>query len=251
MIVDILLSNKIGEETLKVKIKDSVCGVIDVIRATSTITTLIAKGIDKIFVADSKKNAIALKKSNKKYVLCGEEGGHPPKGFDYGNSPLELSDVNNLKDRTAIIKTTNGTVSFYKVKNSIAAYALSILNLDYTIDCMVRKAKNNNNNLLFVCSGEAGSIAFDDVYVAGLAIKKLLTKGLNIDFTDTCKIVLNSVLTESNINNALEKSVSARSLRGVGLGDDISFCSNLNKYKVCGKLFIEDSLLAIKPNLAE
>ncbi len=249
MILDVLLSNEIGEETLNVRIKDSVCGVIDVIRATSTITTLLAKGIDKIFVADSKDNALKLKKRNKSYILCGEEGGHPPKGFDYGNSPLELSRLDNIKDKTAIIKTTNGTVSLFKAKNSIAAYALSLLNLDYTINCMLNRAKKNNHNLLLICSGEAGKIAFDDVFVAGLVIKKLLTKGLNIDFTDTCKIVLNSFLTEKNINKALEKSVSARSLRGVGLGEDIMFCSKLNKYKVCGKLFVENSLLALKPNL--
>ncbi|MGM0368751.1 MAG: 2-phosphosulfolactate phosphatase, partial [Actinomycetota bacterium] len=133
MLVDVLLSNSIGEDTLRVNIKGSVCGVIDVIRATSTITTLLAKGISKIIIADSKKDALSLKENNGGCVLCGEEGGLPPKGFDYGNSPLEISRLRNLKGKNAILKTTNGTVSFFRVKKSVAAYSMSILNLDYTV----------------------------------------------------------------------------------------------------------------------
>lgn len=246
MLVDVLLSNSIGEDTLRVNIKDSVCGVIDVIRATSTITTLLAKGISKIIIADSKKDALSLKENNDSCVLCGEEGGLPPKGFDYGNSPLEISRLRNLKGKNAILKTTNGTVSFFRVKKSVAAYSMSILNLDYTVDCMVKKAREEKCNILLVCSGEAGRIAYDDVLVAGLVIKKLLTKGLNVGFTDTCKLVLDSALAEKKIGKALEKSISARLLAGVGLGEDIEFCSKLNRYSVGGKLMVEDSMVAIK-----
>ncbi len=247
MQVDILLSNRIGEDTLRVVVGDSVCGVIDVIRATSTITTLLAKGIGKIIIADSKKDALSLKKDNGGYLLCGEEGGLPPRGFDYGNSPLELSRLRNLKGKNAILKTTNGTVSFFRVKKSVAAYSMSILNLDYTVDCMAKKAREEKCNILLVCSGEAGRIAYDDVFVAGLAIKKFLTKGLNVNFTDTCKLVLDSALAEKKIDKALEKSISARLLKGVGLGEDIDFCSKLNRYSVGGRLMVEDSMVTIKP----
>ncbi|MGM0364905.1 MAG: 2-phosphosulfolactate phosphatase [Actinomycetota bacterium] len=244
--VDVLLSNQINKDTLNVKIGECICAVIDIIRATSTVTTMLAKGAERVLVADDKKQAYALKKGNKDFLLCGEEGGLAPRGFDYGNSPLELSGINMAK-KTAILKTTNGTASLFAVKNAVGVYSLSLLNLSYTIDMICGKLHQKQANLLLVCSGEGGRIAYDDVFAAGLAIKKILGKGLKAEFSDSSKIALSTALSEPNIIDALEKSKSAQLLKGVGLGQDITFCANVDKYNIGGMLKIKESQLQIVP----
>ncbi len=245
--VDVLFSNKIAPQTLGVNINQSICAVIDVIRATSTIAALLAQGTAKILVAGSKQEAYALKKKNRDYILCGEEGGLPPSGFDYGNSPLEISQI-GMGQKTVILNTTNGTVSFLKVKDSLEAYALSLLNLNYTIDRICERLKGTENSLLLVCSGEGGRVAYDDVFVAGMAIKQILARGLKTQYSDAAKIALSMALSEHNLLGALEKSTSAKLLRGVGLGEDIAFCAKVDKYAMAGRLQHRDGQLQIVPS---
>ncbi len=244
--VDVLFSNQINRETLNVALNRSICVVIDVIRATSTISTMLAGGADRVLVAKDKKQALALKKKNSRFILCGEEGGLPPAGFDFGNSPLEISKKSMAK-KVAIIKTTNGTVSFFRAKSAPAAYVLSLLNLNYCIDLVCNKLKKKPGGLLFLCSGEEGRIAYDDVYVAGLAIKQILTKGLAAQFSDSSKIALGVALSEPNAIGALEKSISAKLLRGAGLGEDIAFCADIDKYSTGGMLKMKKDQLYIVP----
>jgi len=244
--VDVLLSNQISHDTLNVKVRECICAVIDIIRATSTITTILAKGAQRVLVANDKKQAYGLKKKSKDFLLCGEQGSLAPEGFDYGNSPLELSKV-RLAGKTVILKTTNGTVSLYGVKKALEVYSLSLLNLKYSMDLISQRLMAKQCNLLLVCSGEGGRIAYDDVFAAGLAVKQLLTKGLGVEFSDSSKIALSTALSEPKIIGALEKSKSAKLLRGVGLGEDIPFCAGLDKYNIGGILQARGGQLQIVP----
>jgi 2-phosphosulfolactate phosphatase len=238
LIVHVVLTNQFKPENLiEVDIKNCVCAVIDVIRATSTIAAILGNGGKKIIITGNKKEAFKFKKIYYDYILCGEEGGLPPEGFDYGNSPLEISNL-DIKNRNFIMMTTNGTQSFFKVEKCKSVFSLSILNLKYTLDCVLDKAKESGSDILFLCSGEKGKIAYDDAFVAGLAIKYLLSQPYNLSFTDTSKLVLSTAVSENDIVNALEKSYSAQSLRSIGLDNDIYFCSRLDKYKVAAVLNI-------------
>jgi len=237
--VHVILSNRFEPaEIAEVKIKNCICAVIDTIRATSTIVTLIGCGADKVIVAADKKEAFFLKSVFKGSILCGEEKGLPPKGFDFGNSPLEISSA-DLNGRTFIIMTTNGTQSILKAKQCRKVYALSTLNLNFCIDRVIEKSQESKSDILLVCSGEKGKIAYDDAYTAGLAVKYLLTKPYKLEFTDAAKLVLAASLSEANTEDALEKSCSAKSLRAAGLGSDIAYISQLNKFKVAPLMSIQ------------
>jgi len=226
-----------SKDIIEVDLKNCVCGVIDTIRATSTIVTILGCGGSEVIVAGNKRQAFIFKKIFKDYILCGEEGGLPPKGFDYGNSPLEISKL-DIKDKGFIIMTTNGTQSIFKTIECPAVFVLSILNINYAVDTIVDYAFKNNNDIALLCSGEKGKVAYDDVYTAGIAVKHLLTKPLNFEFSDSAKIAMSAALIDTDIINALEKSCSANSLRKVCSGEDIEFCSQLNKYKIAAKLNI-------------
>ena len=231
MIVDVALSNKFDPENLKVDIGNSVCAVIDVIRATSTIAALFGSGVKSILIAGTLDEACSLKKAFPDRLLCGEKGGLKPEGFDHGNSPLEFSTL-DLSGRQAILKTTNGTVAFQKAAGSPAVFSLAALNFRHTMEDVLSNALKNKRDMLFLCSGEMGRTAYDDAYIAGLAVKYLLSKPCDLIYSDSAKLVLSAVMGDRSLPDALSKSTSAKSLRGVGLGDDIAFCSRLNGYNL-------------------
>lgn len=231
MIIDVALSNNFDPESLKVDIGNSVCAVIDVIRATSTIVTLFGSGVKSIIVAGTLDEAYSLKKALPDRLLCGEKGGLKPDGFDYGNSPLEFSTM-DLSGRQAILKTTNGTVAFLKAGGSPAVFSLAALNFRHTMEDVLDNALRNKRDILFLCSGEMGKIAYDDAYIAGIAVKYTLSKPHEFIYSDSAKLVLSAVIGDRSLPDALSKSTSAQSLIGVGLGEDIEFCSTLNGYNL-------------------
>ena len=231
MIVDVALSNNFAPESLRVDLKNSVIAVIDIIRATSTIATLFGSGVKSIIVAGTPDEAYSLKKAFPERLLCGEKGGLKPDGFDYGNSPLEFSTL-DLSGRQAILKTTNGTLSFLKAAESPAAFSLAALNFRHTMDDILDYALKNGKDILFLCSGEMGKVAYDDAYVAGLGVKYFLSKPRDFIYSDSAKLVLSAVIGDSILADALLKSVSADSLKKVGLGSDIKFCAKLNGYNL-------------------
>jgi len=234
--VHVIFTNRFHPEDItEINLKNCICAVIDTIRATSTITTMLGCGGSSIIVAGSKSEAFKLKKVFSEYILCGEEGGVAPEGFDYDNSPLEISRI-DCTGMDFILMTTNGTRSIFKVKECREVFAISLLNLNYTIDCMVDCALKDSSDILILCSGIKGEVSYDDTFNAGLCIKYMLKKPYKFEFTDSSKLVLSAALSEFDITGALEKSTSAKLLRLVSTGDDISFLSHLNKYRVAPRL---------------
>ena len=231
LIVDVALSNNFAPDSLRVDTGDSVIAVIDIIRATSTIATLFGSGVKSIIVAGTLDEAYSLKDAFPERLLCGEKGGLKPDGFDYGNSPLEFSTL-DLSERRAILKTTNGTVSFFKAAGAPAVFSLAALNFRHTMDNILDYALKNGKDILFLCSGEMGKVAYDDAYIAGLAVRYLLSKPRDFIYSDSAKLVLSAVIGDNVLADALSKSISADSLKKVGPGSDIGFCSKLNGYNL-------------------
>src|SRR5262245_57387196 len=84
--------------------------VIDVLRATTTITTALAAGARRVIpcldVADAR--AAAANSPEGECVLGGERQGLRIEGFDLGNSPNEYTPA-SVGGKTLVFSTTNGT----------------------------------------------------------------------------------------------------------------------------------------------
>ena len=235
MIIDVALNNDFDEGPKCFEASKYVCGVIDVIRATTSISVMLAKGANEVVIAKNKSQAFSLKKIFTDYLLCGEEGGLPPKGFDFGNSPLEYSQM-DLAGKGIILKTTNGTKSFFKTINSKYSFAISIVNISHACDAMIHEAQKNGLDILLICSGEKGKTSYDDVFAAGFAVNILKQKRSDIILSDPALIASNNAYAESSICEALKRSVSYRSMIKAGLGDDIGICCSPDLYKTTGIL---------------
>ncbi len=232
MKVDAVLTNRFDQKDLDVEVRGSVAAVIDVIRATSSIAALFARGAGSVTIAATLKEAYRLKEKEPGKLLCGEINGLPPEGFDHGNSPLEFSRL-ELDGRKAILKTTNGTASFLRAAGSPAVYSLSALNFTAAMEKMMQEAQKLEKDILFICSGEMGRLAYDDAYIAGLAVKHIMENSPEPPgLSDSARLLMSAVRGDRDIERALEASTSARSLRAVGLGEDIPFCARLDEFDV-------------------
>ena len=103
--------------------------VIDVLRATTTISWALKNEADSIQVfADlDLLKASAIKWQAEKRLMLGERGGKKIKGFDLGNSPLSVT-KKVVNGKRLFMSTTNGTKSLQKVQNAKHLFAMGLPN---------------------------------------------------------------------------------------------------------------------------
>ncbi|MBE7043822.1 MAG: 2-phosphosulfolactate phosphatase [Ruminococcaceae bacterium] len=82
--------------------------IIDVFRAFSMEAYMMAQGAEKVIPVGDVQLAYQLKKENPSIVLAGERHGKILPGFDTGNSPWELSQI-DVKGKTVVHTTSAGT----------------------------------------------------------------------------------------------------------------------------------------------
>ena len=82
--------------------------IVDTFRAYSTAAYLLDRGIERLVLAATIREARALSTARPGSLLCGESGGRRPDGFDLGNSPAEVVE-HDLAGRTVVLRTSAGT----------------------------------------------------------------------------------------------------------------------------------------------
>jgi 2-phosphosulfolactate phosphatase len=152
--------------------QDDVYIVIDVIRATTTIAVMFDQGATRVFVAGSVEEAREADLKMPGSLLCGERDVKPLPGFDYGNSPVQFSQL-DLSGRELILTTTNGTRAFYACPEHSTRLAGSFYNAREVTSHALRLAQERKSNIALVCSGELGYFALDDAVCAGFLAHEL------------------------------------------------------------------------------
>jgi len=236
---EVIFSNSFDFATYGSVIRNSICAVIDTVMAVSTITAIFSSNCKRVILSREKNEAYMIKEIFKDYLLCGEEDGIPPEGFDYGNLPLNFVNI-DLSNKKIILSTTNGSVSFFKLMACEYVFALSLLNLDYSLNVISNLALNNGKNILLLCSGRKGHATYDDVYTAGLAIKHLSLL-VDLEISDSAKVALKIVNHKSdNVLDVISNSESGQIARKLGYLDDLAYCSKINELNTIPRLRVLD-----------
>ncbi|MDT7582213.1 MAG: 2-phosphosulfolactate phosphatase [Pseudonocardiales bacterium] len=198
--------------------------VIDVLRATSTITFALSSGYERVLVAGGIEQARELRAEGR--VLAGEVHCERPEGFDLGNSPEETL---NPKGSELILATTNGAPAILAAAASCdAVLAASLLNLDAVVATLAAGPLD----VLLVCAGTDGAITLEDVYLAGR-----ISAALEGDRTDAARIAEALAASYADAIDALDASAGSVGLYAAGLASDIAFCA-------------QESITATVPRLA-
>src|SRR5713226_9193332 len=127
------------------------CIVVDVIRASTSLVTLVERGAARVFIAGDIDTARAAA-PRLGAVLAGEQDGLAPLGFDYGNSPVELSRA-PLEGRSVVFVTTNGTAAIRAVTAAAAVLVGALRNGEAACREAWMAATAQGDNLTVVCAG--------------------------------------------------------------------------------------------------
>lgn len=152
--------------------RGSVCIVVDVVRASTTILTLVERGVGSIRFAtetdEAKRQATA---SNPPALLIGEQGGIIAPGFDLDNSPLAIRAA-SIEGRVAVMRTSNGTVILSRLGQAPAIFVGCVRNGAAAIAAAIAEAASRNLDILICCAGqEHGTVfALDDAVTAGFLV---------------------------------------------------------------------------------
>ena len=97
--------------------------VIDVLRAFTNAAFAFSRGAKEIYPVSKVREALQFKAEIPDSLACGEDGGIPPEGFDFGNSPTQTSKL-DLHGSIIVQRTgagTQGIVRSIKADTMLAA----------------------------------------------------------------------------------------------------------------------------------
>jgi 2-phosphosulfolactate phosphatase len=162
--------------------------VIDVIRAFTNAAYAFAGGVEKIHPVGTIEEALELKERNPEMLVFGEVGGLPPQGFDFGNSPTQVINL-DLRGRTLVQRTgagTQGIVRCLKAKQMVAA---SLVVARATTQYIQNLAPEE---ITFVITGRVDELSGDEDLACAEYLQALLS-GKRLDPAPYLKRVLQSM----------------------------------------------------------
>lgn len=203
--------------------------VIDVLRASSTITTAVYNGAKGIIpVADmAAATKISQNLDSPYYLLCGEKNGKKIEDYDLGNSPLEYT-PETVEGKTIILNTTNGTKALMRCVLAEEVMTGCFLNLKSLVGALKQKEE-----IILVCAGWRGRLSLEDLLCAGNIIYELTEGKLPDNTRDGAKVAFGLYEKFGNdLEGTVQNSNHAVRLKDIVGSEDISFCCAVNAMDV-------------------
>ncbi len=200
-----------------------VCIVVDVIRASTSLVTLVERGAMPILIAGDPDTARRYAAGRGEIVLAGEEGGLAPAGFAFGNSPVELARA-DLSGKSVVFVTTNGTAAIGAVRHAGPVLVGAFRNGTAVAREAWEVAHDREANLTIVCAGRAGAFGLDDAYCAGYLAERLLQWEV-LELSDAADAALRLFRSESDAAAVFRRSAAGRNVIALGLAADVEYCA--------------------------
>ncbi|HVN48792.1 MAG TPA: 2-phosphosulfolactate phosphatase, partial [Bacteroidota bacterium] len=218
----------------ELQLRDKNIVVIDVLRASTTITIALNNGAREIIPVASIESAVKISGSlfGEVTLRGGERNGKMIEGFNLGNSPLEYSET-AVKGKSIIYCTTNGSVAMAKSRYAKTLVIASFVNLSTVVDFI----KNENKDFLIICAGRLnnlGQFSMEDSVCAGMIVQKLSKiEGLALELTDAAQaaLALQKAFGKS-IFKMLKSTEHGKLLTEIGMGDDLKVCAEVDSVPV-------------------
>jgi 2-phosphosulfolactate phosphatase len=210
--------------------RDTVCIVIDELRASSTITTLLDSGCSRLYLTSGLQTARRLGREHDG-LLVGEREGIRPPGFDFNNSPAEISRA-DIRGRVVVVSTSNGTKVLSKLTATPATLIGCLLNARASAEAAVGLAGKMSARVGIVCAGTLGRFALDDAVAAGVLVERitaaLRSRGEEASLTEAAVAAVRLRGSYLDLVTPLRESVAGRLVTKLGAGDDVPFCARVD-----------------------
>ncbi len=203
-------------------LENKVVVVIDILRATSTITTILGNGASSVIPVMEESKANKYKAEG--YLVGGERGGETIPGFDFGNSPFHYK-PELIKDKDVVLTTTNGTKCIEMARAAKKVIIGSFLNLD----TVVEQLKQWNTDVVLFCAGWKDRTNLEDSLFAGAVAAQLSNSNLD-DASLLCVDSYNAAADD--LFGALKNSNHFQRLASKGVTKDIEYCCLQNTHRI-------------------
>jgi 2-phosphosulfolactate phosphatase len=272
LIVDVaLLPGQVLDVQRKVAI------VVDALRASATVTTMLDAGAEAIVVAADPADALAVaSQERERYLVCGEQGGVPPAGFDFGNSPRQFASI-SLNGRRVVLSTSNGTRALRAVGNAQVALVGGGRNGAAVARFGLEAAERSASDLTIVCAGDEFGTLFslEDVFFAGYLVE--LVAGLRdfrgpVDESDprrgdpACWTLDESAIaarrlyrsylspgedptspTRASVLTMFQEARNGHTLPRLGYAADLEYCAEVNRSSTIPRLIHHHGRFVLVP----
>jgi 2-phosphosulfolactate phosphatase len=206
--------------------KGAIVVIIDIFRATSTITAALHNGAKCVIPVASVAECIAIGNRIPGSITAGERDGKVAEGLKYGNSPSEYP-AEFIKGKTLVLTTTNGTRLLHMVEDAAEIVVGSFLNLGALCAYLAMR----NKNVLLGCASWKDRFNLEDTLFAGAVINSIQDAfEINCDSARAAKYLYER--SGGNFIDFLKDSSHYKRLSAFGLQADMAYCATPNLHPV-------------------
>lgn len=208
--------------------------VIDVLRATTTITSALENGAVAVIPFADLEECRAYREKEPEVLLGGERKSVKPPGFDLGNSPCEYT-AERVFGRRIAYTTTNGTRAIEACRGAEEVLLGALVNRR----SVAEKLAASGFSAILVCAGKLGRPNLEDTYCAGAiieALRDLAPKELHL--TDRA-LIAEAAFTAYGEKKESVLSVTdhGRDLVSLGFSDDVNYCEQTDTTGTVGRMY--------------
>ena len=190
--------------------------IIDVFRAFTVEPYIMNNGAKKLIPVGDIEIAYEYKRKDENCILIGERGGRKQDGFEYGNSPSQIQNV-DFSGKTVVHTTSCGTQGIVRAVNADEIITGSLVNAK-AIAKYIKDKNAEEVSLVSMCrSGEEPA-----------------------EEDELCAKYIKSLLLQEPMNNMMEEIEILKQTRGARFFDetmqevfpkkDFYLCTELNKF---------------------
>ena len=216
-------------------LKDKNVVVIDVLRASTTITTALHNGAKEIIPVNTIDGVIKISSSlfGDVTLRAGERNGRMIEGFNLGNSPLDYK-PDLVQGKSIILLTTNGSPTIVKGRHAKNLVVASFVNLGPVVNFL----QALHEDFVIICAGKENSFCIEDAVCAGRIINEL-NERIDDEVISDDAAAAASMLDKSvgrSILKVLRSSEHGRYLAGIGFAEDIKVCAAVDSMPILPSL---------------
>ena len=194
--------------------------MVDALRASTTITLALNK-FEKIIPCSSPDEALKIKEEYGG-VLAGERNGKKIDGFDIGNSPTDIKELETSEKRL-ILTTTNGTRILENMNSTVLVGCL--INAKAIGNASARMAKDHID---VVMAGVKGEFTLEDFLASGEILYWICQNLNGYELNDMAKAAIMASRDYNALKAGFYNSRTGKRLAKIGYKKDLNICCQKN-----------------------
>ncbi|MEO6328051.1 MAG: 2-phosphosulfolactate phosphatase [Ginsengibacter sp.] len=202
-------------------VKQSIVVIIDVLRATSTISTAIKNGAKSVIPVNSVADCIKLG-NQLEVITAGERDGKIAEGLTYGNTPFQYTEK-FIKGKTLVLTTTNGTRLLHMALDENAKQIItgSFTNLSSVCKYLIAQKQN----VVLACAAWKDRVNLEDTLFAGAVINRIKDHfSIDCDSSQIAESLYNISYEDMFSFMQMKNASHFERLLNFGLEKDIRYC---------------------------